>query len=100
MTTNPTPPEVREIVAGLTEAQRRAILTLGESPKASLSGQQIFVDYQRAGIKQRRTRMKLTNSGITEPYTRGPVTIYSMIRLTDLGHAVRSALIQETRNGE
>jgi hypothetical protein len=94
----PTPEDLAGLAAKLTEAQRRAICTLAESPRARLSGDQIFMDYQRAGIRQRRTRQFLTNSGITEPYQRGPVVIWAMIRLTPLGLALRSHIQESNRS--
>lgn len=87
----------RTIAAGLTIAQRRAVVTLGDNPKAQHSDEQIFIDYTRAGIRQRRTRQFLTNSGITEPYRSGPVTMWSMIRLSTLGHSVRACLMEDDR---
>lgn len=39
--------------------------------------------------RQRRTRMKLTNNGYTEPQRSGPITCFWMIRLTDKGLAAR-----------
>lgn len=77
--------DLAQIAARLTEAQRRVVLALANSPKAGLSDDKIFVDYQRAGCRRRDTRAKLTNAGVTEPYRSGPVVMWSMIRLTPLG---------------
>jgi|GEM_PF-2915040 len=78
---DPTPPEVREIVAGLTEAQRDFLIKGEEG---------IFVD--------RRTARALCGKGLmgVAGYVIGE-TVYAF---THDGLAVRSALIQETRNGE
>lgn len=73
-----------EIAEGLTEAQRRAVICLRTDGE--------FTDYKAAGIRQRSTRMKLNNSGITEWEKVGAIAFYSSIRLTPLGLAVRQHL--------
>lgn len=72
-----------QIATRLTDAQKRAILALGGIE---------FVDYKQV-MKRRDTRMKLTNSGITEPLREGPVTMYSSVRLSRLGMAVKMRLL-------
>lgn len=77
-------PDVAKMVGMLTKAQRRIILTM--HPRD-------FSDAY-AFCRQRRTRMILTNSGITEPRKWGPITEYYWIRLTDLGRSVRDHLMK------
>jgi len=82
-----------EIARSLSAAQRRIVLNFPQP--TTLFGDTAFVDYQRAGIRQRRTRTKLTNSGITECYMRGPVTIFSMVRLSPIGLVIRKILEEQ-----
>lgn len=73
-----------QIAAKLTKAQRRYVLAM------PIDGS--FLDWKATGMKQRRSRMAMTNGGITAPYRQGPVTEFGFIRLSSLGLAVRAVL--------
>ena len=78
--------EAEAIVEKVTEAQRRAVL--------SLRTDGTFADAYIV-CRQRRTRMKLNNLGVTEPRIVGPITEWWRFRLTPLGLAVRNLLNRE-----
>lgn len=59
----------------LTQAQRRILAALCDTE---------FKDFGSVGC-QRRTRIILNNSGLTEPARMGPITIWSSIRRTAAG---------------
>lgn len=77
--------DVAEIARGLTKAQRRAICALnGET----------FTHWNRV-YRQRRQRIAMHALNLHEPDRSGAITIWSNIRLTPLGLAVRAHLTQE-----
>jgi len=75
---------VEELAAGLTKAGKRAIL--------QLDGER-FTDWNKV-YRQRRQRIAGNALGLHEPQIIGPVTMWSNIRLTPLGLAVRSYLME------
>lgn len=79
--------DVEAIAKGLTKAQRAVIVAMQPG--------EFHNSYELC--RQRQTRMKLTNSGITEPHVIGPVTEYWRIRLSPLGLAVRTYLLSQTK---
>lgn len=79
--------DVEAVAKRLTDSQKRIVLSMAPGE---------FHDAYKL-CRQRRTRMKLTNSGITEPSKDGPVTSYWSIRLSERGLAVREYL--EKQNG-